>query len=559
MSSMTEETEMLVVRVSDGVPLSLQTVWQERRMVLVFLRHLGCRFCLEQTDAIVKTALARRLKEFGIDFALVSLGSLEQARQWQEQTGYSGELYVDPTTSGSPADVDQAGSKTYRTFRLQRGKQVIHNDHTKGKGAATAEKFPDKFAEKQGDILIYPGDVFQVGGAFVLGAGNICDYAVRSQYAGDLLDLDALEVAATGKHSDGTEYVYPSTAQWFSDLKLDTLAASVGVWGASVRPMVCRNWRRAFALSAAMAGLAAFRRNNTRVGVGCLGVAGVVAGSTCITQKRKLAATVKLLTPKTVDKMVLKAGLMQCDCESVLPTIPMDGEIDDVDAAMEPAGPRARTVTWDVTGLDGAKPNEYQTTMCYFRSFLAKPHPSVGRKGPVCPFVPKALQLDTINLSVVRTSSIPKPELRSTLTELLVDYIPKFEALEPTTGRQRQFKTVVFVFPDVDIRDAHDIIDGAQLDSKSEFVSRGLMVGEFHAANNASGLRNPNFFPLRTPFPSLAIRHMVPGDLAFMTLDNYPVDLQLKFLRSFLDVFGDQDVAETRTARERLQKLSGNA
>ena len=35
--------------------------------------------------------------------------------------------------------------------------------------------------------------------------------------------------------------------------------------------------------------------------------------------------------------------------------------------------------------------------------------------------------------------------------------------------------------------------------------------------NNNSGLRNPNFYPLRTPYPCLAIRHMVSTDIAFMT------------------------------------------
>ena len=37
--------------------------------------------------------------------------------------------------------------------------------------------------------------------------------------------------------------------------------------------------------------------------------------------------------------------------------------------------------------------------------------------------------------------------------------------------------------------------------------------------NNCPGLRNSNFYPLRTPFPCLAMRHMVPTDIAFMALD----------------------------------------
>ena len=48
-----------------------------------------------------------------------------------------------------------------------------------------------------------------------------------------------------------------------------------------------------------------------------------------------------------------------------------------------------------------------------------------------------------------------------------------------------------------------------------------LYTGEFHKYNNTSGLRNAEFYPLRTPTPCIAIRHMVPTDLAFMALDKY--------------------------------------
>lgn len=127
--------------------------------------------------------------------------------------------------------------------------------------------------------------------------------------------------------------------------------------------------------------------------------------------------------------------------------------------------------------------------------------------------------------------------------------------MAPTTGRQRQFKTIVFIFPDISLADAHDLIDGTQADVKAQFVARGLMVGELHAANNASCLRNSEFFPLRTPHPCLAIRHMVPGDFVFMTLEHYAPDLQREFLTSFLSVFGEEDGQEVRDARARLKLL----
>jgi hypothetical protein len=62
----------------------------------------------------------------------------------------------------------------------------------------------------------------------------------------------------------------------------------------------------------------------------------------------------------------------------------------------------------------------------------------------------------------------------------------------------------------------------------------GLLVGEFHAANANPGLHNPDFRPLRSPVPMLAIRHLVESDLAFLNRDFYPVSLRATYLRSYL-------------------------
>eukprot|EP00505_MAST-04D_sp_SCG-Rhode-Island_P006597 Stramenopile-MAST_4_protein_6597 len=84
---------------------------------------------------------------------------------------------------------------------------------------------------------------------------------------------------------------------------------------------------------------------------------------------------------------------------------------------------------------------------------------------------------------------------------------------------------------------APDVIDNVQLKLKPEFVANGLMIGEFHKHNNACGLRNPDFYPLRTPSPALAIRRIVPTDLVFLSPSKYAPELRLKFLTSYLTQF----------------------
>ena len=144
--------------------------------------------------------------------------------------------------------------------------------------------------------------------------------------------------------------------------------------------------------------------------------------------------------------------------------------------------------------------------------------------------------------------------------DLVRRYASIFDTLEPTKGRARQFKAIVLIFPDIALKDAHEMIDGVQRYVKPDFVSRGLMVGEFHLRNNSSGLRNKNFYPLRTPIPCIAMRHMVPTDLAFLDVTSYEPTLRKKFLKSFLNVFGEDKVAkkkpEVKMAREALEKLN---
>jgi len=272
-----------------------------------------------------------------------------------------------------------------------------------------------------------------------------------------------------------------------------------------------------------------------------------------------LVGRIELLSPKQIDKLASQNGLAKCPCPAVSSSLCMAQRIDDlseVSTDFTTRSWRPEEASWDFAeDVDGSRPNIHQATLSYARGFLARPHSGVRRPGPVCPYMPKSLQLDSIKFAVVRTADVPRGELRRTLGRLLLDFLPEFEAMEPSKGRQRQYKTVVFVFPDVALVDARDVIDGAQADTKPQFVSRGLMVGEFHAANNAASLRNPDFFPLRTPHPCLAIRHMVPGDFVFMTLEDYSADLQRKFLSAFLDVFGDEDRKETRDARTKLHQL----
>lgn len=165
----------------------------------------------------------------------------------------------------------------------------------------------------------------------------------------------------------------------------------------------------------------------------------------------------------------------------------------------------------------------------WIRGFLARPHPQLGRPGLVCPFVPTALALDTIWMAEVPEASPSFERISAIITE----YRNVFLEMEPTSGPEAMEKVFLVVFPSLGANGS-DVIDKVHASLKRYFVEIGLLVGEFHAANEGPGLRNPDFRPLRCPVPMLAIRHLVESDLPFLTRDFYSPQERSSFLRSYL-------------------------
>lgn len=163
------------------------------------------------------------------------------------------------------------------------------------------------------------------------------------------------------------------------------------------------------------------------------------------------------------------------------------------------------------------------------RDYLRAPHPELGRRGPVCPFVQGSQERDVFYLAVHHGTEVEEKEL----DDVLAVYRDWFRQLEPVAGPAAQFKTILIVLPDLAVERARDVVDAAQARLKAAYTEDGLMIGEFHDGPPAKGgLWNPDFRPLRSPVPLLAIRHMVPSDFPFLVDD--PTTLA-----AYLRLFGD--------------------
>ncbi|MEV6596607.1 DUF6875 domain-containing protein [Actinoplanes sp. NPDC051346] len=193
------------------------------------------------------------------------------------------------------------------------------------------------------------------------------------------------------------------------------------------------------------------------------------------------------------------------------------------------------TLLFEVADLAATEPHpaaagavdQLRAVVRWAREYLCRPHPELGRRGPVCPYAQASLERGSFYLAVRRGTSIDAAALES----LLVEYRDWFRRLEPVTGPGAQFKTILLVFPDLPVEAAAAVVDATQERLKPRYVADGLMIGEFHGGPPPkAGLWNADFRPLRSPLPLLAIRHMVVTDFPFLAGDR---DLVAAYLRVF--------------------------
>jgi len=400
--------------------------------------------------------------------------------------------------------------------------------------------------------------------------------------------------AVTGVRADHSEVTYPSTDAWINTLSSGQLAPSQVAKGVAEMRSLCLFVGLAIAL--------AVWPLHVAVGLAAAFLYRIAAGSPQASTPTTAAAglptadRVPLFSPSEVDELTLRRGLVECDCSEVTSSrdlttdwrvvqqeseveyktalaevesltslyelgalrTPSTASLHDVDTARQRSQSSGTIVPGASRTVNNAALHQMRLATSYLREFLSKPHPLLGRAGPTCPFVPKALKLGSMRIGVVPTSASPSAQDMETLVR---GFISIFEELEPQSGPTAVFKSIVLLFPYIPLASSPQLIDGTQAALKEEFVSRGLMLGEFHLLNNASGLHNPNFFPLRTVCPTLAIRHMVPSDLVFLSGEQYPLRRRVAFLESYVTKMsragakGAKSQADLVAAQEQLDQL----
>jgi hypothetical protein len=140
----------------------------------------------------------------------------------------------------------------------------------------------------------------------------------------------------------------------------------------------------------------------------------------------------------------------------------------------------------------------------WIRRFVAQPCPHTGRKGPVCPFVPYAIKLDTIRIMTVR----PAP---ADLQQALIDFAQVFRDL-PSEPNTKMSNFLLLLFPE----NEETALRIAAKKLMTFFVANHMMVGPFGPNYQVASVHSDAFRDVwRSPKPMIGIRWMVKDDTVF--------------------------------------------
>jgi hypothetical protein len=183
-----------------------------------------------------------------------------------------------------------------------------------------------------------------------------------------------------------------------------------------------------------------------------------------------------------------------------------------------------------------------QAVADWIKTYVVRPHEDLGRAGPVCPFVPGALERRTLWLAPEQIADRSVPAV----VELMSGYTRRFLDAQPTDGDDAKYKVIVVVFTDLSADRAQGVFDDVleQLALPS-YAEDGIVFGPFFEGNEGTAIYNSSFRPFQSPVPFLFVRQGVISDWKFF-LDNED------FLNLWARRFGESAV---HTLAEELRRL----
>ena len=168
------------------------------------------------------------------------------------------------------------------------------------------------------------------------------------------------------------------------------------------------------------------------------------------------------------------------------------------------------------TQLAGSDLDALRAVADWIKTFVVMPHKDLGRSGPVCPFVPTALERNTLWLAAEEIGDRSIPDV----VDLVRGYQRLFLGAQPTDGDDAIYKSIVVVFTDLSPDRAGEFFDKVLQDlALPSYGEDGFVMGGFYEGNEGTAIYNSTFRPFTSPVPFLLIRQAVISDWKFF-LDN---------------------------------------
>jgi len=148
----------------------------------------------------------------------------------------------------------------------------------------------------------------------------------------------------------------------------------------------------------------------------------------------------------------------------------------------------------------------------WLSEYIGKPHPELGRKGDVCPFVNASMRKQRIRLVVHDRMS--RRCTRTIENGILSEAWRLSRTIQPT-DRLAELTASVLLFPNLADRDAQ-VLHTIHTEYKHSLMRRGLMLAVFFPGYEKPAIYNSDFPLYTSPLPVVVIRPMALHDIVFL-------------------------------------------
>ncbi|HZR08110.1 MAG TPA: hypothetical protein VFA79_05975 [Myxococcales bacterium] len=158
-----------------------------------------------------------------------------------------------------------------------------------------------------------------------------------------------------------------------------------------------------------------------------------------------------------------------------------------------------------------SRAGELDAVHAWIRDYLGRPHPDLGRKGPVCPFAAAALQDDALWVAFDEAVDGSSPwRLRRALLRHADAYATRARA-----SRDPGLTALMVVLPKVR-KEHYGTLDELHSEMKTMLITSDVMVSALHPESTRPAVWNARFHVLRAPFAAFAFRTMDVRDIVFV-------------------------------------------